>query len=104
MRSLTPLSIAYQVGEPSYELFVAERDGILESLKRRARIMVDALSKLEGVTCNDTEGALYVFPRVTLPDAAVQAAKEVCILYSFHDGAGHSVIQPTHQASRSRPW
>ena len=66
-----------QVGEPSHALFVAERDGILESLKRRASIMVDALSKLEGVTCNNTEGAMYVFPRVTLPPAAIKAAEEV---------------------------
>lgn len=52
-----------QPGEPSYELYKKERNGILESLKRRAKLLVDVLNKLEGVTCNPAEGAMYVFPR-----------------------------------------
>lgn len=55
---------------------MAERDGILDSLKRRALVMVTALNKLEGVTCNEAEGAMYVFPRIRLPPAAVEAAKQ----------------------------
>ncbi|KAL7693348.1 putative pyridoxal phosphate-dependent transferase domain 1 [Plasmopara halstedii] len=48
----------------------------LNSLKRRAMKLVEALNKLEGVTCNETEGAMYTFPNVTLPLNAVEAAKE----------------------------
>lgn len=29
--------------------------------------MVSALNKLEGVKCNDPEGAMYCFPSITLP-------------------------------------
>lgn len=30
---------------------------------------------LEGVTCEETEGALYSFPKIVLPRAAMDAAK-----------------------------
>mmetsp|Transcript_8861 Transcript_8861/g.26592 ORF Transcript_8861/g.26592 Transcript_8861/m.26592 type:complete len:491 (-) Transcript_8861:2795-4267(-) len=62
-------------GDDSYELYVKERDGILGSLKRRAEIMTDALNKLEGVTCVPTQGALYSYPQLRLPQKAVDAAK-----------------------------
>jgi alanine transaminase len=63
-------------GDESYENYIQERDGILESLKRRAIKLADALNKLEGVTCNPAEGAMYVFPQIRLPKGAVQAAEE----------------------------
>jgi alanine transaminase len=65
-----------QPGDESYELYKKERDSTLDSLKRRAVIMVDALNKLDGVTCAPTEGALYVFPQLHLPQKAVEAAKQ----------------------------
>eukprot|EP00461_Guttulinopsis_vulgaris_P002994 UN02995 len=65
-----------QPGEPSYELFVKERDGILESLKRRALKMSEALNAMEGVSSQTIEGALYAFPQITLPKKAIEAAKE----------------------------
>lgn len=64
-------------GEPSYELYVQERDDILGSLKRRAVMLVAQLNKLEGVSCNDAEGALYAFPQVRLPQAAVEEARKI---------------------------
>jgi alanine transaminase len=36
---------------------------VLGSLARRASKLVEGLNKLQGVTCNDAEGALYAFPR-----------------------------------------
>ncbi|KXZ46718.1 hypothetical protein GPECTOR_41g683 [Gonium pectorale] len=66
-----------QVGEASYELYRAEKSAILGSLKRRAELLVGALNRLEGVRCNAAEGALYAFPRIMLPEAAVQAAKKI---------------------------
>ncbi|KAG2447826.1 hypothetical protein HYH02_007282 [Chlamydomonas schloesseri] len=66
-----------QPGEASYELYRKEKSDILGSLKRRAELLVGALNRLEGVSCNAAEGALYAFPRVTLPEAAVAAAKKL---------------------------
>ena len=34
-----------------------------------------AFNSLEGVTCNKIEGAIYLFPRIRLPSAAIKAAK-----------------------------
>jgi len=64
-------------GDESFELFFAERDSILSSLARRAKTLVDALNQLEGVTCNEAEGAMYVFPRIHLPQKAIKAAEAV---------------------------
>lgn len=35
----------------------------------------DALNSLEGVTCNKAEGAMYLFPRIRLPEKAIKAAE-----------------------------
>merc|ERR1719456_2081090 len=61
-------------GDESYETYVAERDGVLTSLKRRANKLEAALNQLEGVTCNPAEGAMYLFPQIRLPKLAVEAA------------------------------
>lgn len=66
--------ILLQEGEESYELFAKERRGLLDSLKRRAKLLVSALNKLEGVTCNEAEGALYAMPQLKLP----AGAEKVC--------------------------
>ncbi|CAL8130840.1 unnamed protein product [Prunus armeniaca] len=64
-----------KVGDESYELYCAEKDGILSSLARRAKTLEDALNNLEGVTCNRAEGAMYLFPRINLPQKAIKAAE-----------------------------
>jgi alanine transaminase len=64
-----------KAGDESYESYSAERDAILSSLARRAKKLEEALNGLEGVTCNRAEGAMYLFPRVRLPDKAIEAAK-----------------------------
>ncbi|KAK2652691.1 hypothetical protein Ddye_012547 [Dipteronia dyeriana] len=64
-----------KVGDESYDCYCAERDGILSSLARRAKTLEDALNSLEGVTCNKAEGAMYLFPRVQLPQKAIKAAE-----------------------------
>ncbi|GAX86501.1 hypothetical protein CEUSTIGMA_g13909.t1 [Chlamydomonas eustigma] len=66
-----------QEGEPSFELYEKEKNAILGSLKRRAELLVSALNKLEGVSCNAAEGALYAFPRITLPQKAIDVAKSL---------------------------
>jgi len=62
-------------GDASHGAWVSERDGILASLRRRAARLAAAFRGMEGVTCAEPEGALYAFPKVTLPDKAVEAAR-----------------------------
>ncbi|GER53624.1 alanine aminotransferase [Striga asiatica] len=66
-----------KVGDESYESYSAEKDAILSSLARRAKSLEEALNGLEGVTCNRAEGAMYLFPRIRLPNKAIEAAKAV---------------------------
>eukprot|EP01035_Chromulina_nebulosa_P020638 gene20638-26756_t len=64
-----------QPGDYSYEQYIREKTGLLESLKRRARLITDAFNSLEGIVCQETEGAMYSFPKICLPPAAIAAAK-----------------------------
>ncbi|CAM9364393.1 unnamed protein product [Choristocarpus tenellus] len=63
-----------KMGEPSYQLHMEEKEQLLQSLIRRARLITDVFNSMEGVTCEETEGALYSFPRIRLPEGAMQAA------------------------------
>jgi alanine transaminase len=54
-------------GEPSYPLYVAERDHIMSELRARAKILADGLNGIPGIHCTRIAGAMYAFPRVTLP-------------------------------------
>ncbi|XP_023545560.1 glutamate--glyoxylate aminotransferase 2-like [Cucurbita pepo subsp. pepo] len=62
-------------GDISYEQYHRESKGILESLRRRARIMTDGFNSCKNVVCNFTEGAMYSFPQIKLPPKAIEAAK-----------------------------
>jgi glutamate--glyoxylate aminotransferase len=63
-------------GDISYEQFMKETKGILESLRKRARIMTDGFNSCKNVICNFTEGAMYSFPQIRLPQKAIEAAKK----------------------------
>jgi alanine transaminase len=64
-------------GEASYESYQAEKDGIFQSLVRRSKMVQDGLNGLEGVSCNPVEGAMYAFPKISLPAKAIEAAAAV---------------------------
>lgn len=63
-------------GEPSYELFEKERQKILGDLKAKAKLVADTFNSIEGISCNKVAGAMYAFPRITLPEKAIDAAKQ----------------------------
>ncbi|KAG2228677.1 hypothetical protein INT48_004820 [Thamnidium elegans] len=63
-------------GDESYPQYRAEMDAIFQSLSRRAIKLAKCFNNLEGVTCNEAEGAMYLFPQITLPPKAIEAAKE----------------------------
>ncbi|XP_047318808.1 glutamate--glyoxylate aminotransferase 2 [Impatiens glandulifera] len=63
-------------GDISYDQFIRESKGILESLRKRAHIMTDGFNSCKNVVCNFTEGAMYSFPQIRLPPKAIEAAKK----------------------------
>lgn len=61
-------------GDVSYELHEAEKKEIFDSLKRKAKIAEDGFNAIEGFSCQKAQGAMYCFPKVTLPEKALEAA------------------------------
>lgn len=62
-------------GDTSYALWKKETDAIHKALAQRTGQMVTALNAVEGVSCVDSPGALYLYPRIYLSNKAVEAAK-----------------------------
>jgi len=63
-------------GEPSYKLFKEETDAIHATLAERSKKMASKFNELEGISCGDAQGALYLFPEITLPKKALEKANE----------------------------
>ncbi|TXT12910.1 hypothetical protein VHUM_01311 [Vanrija humicola] len=63
-------------GSPSYELFKEESRVIHEGMRDRSTFMCKQFNALEGVSCQPAEGAMYLFPQLTLPPRAIEAAKK----------------------------
>jgi len=75
-------------GEPSFETFDAEVKGTLASYAERAKLVADTLNSIPGISCNTVQGAMYAFPQIKFPEAALAAAKEAGqpadVFYAFH--------------------
>ncbi|XP_066434299.1 alanine aminotransferase 2-like isoform X2 [Eleutherodactylus coqui] len=65
-----------QPGDPSYETFLREKQTLLNNLAEKARITEEILNQAPGIHCNPILGALYAFPRVSIPDRAIRLAQD----------------------------
>lgn len=77
-----------EAGDPSYDLYKEEVTRIFESLRRKSVKLSEAFNSFQGVTCNRSEGAMYLFPRITLPENAILEAQSrnmasADVLYCF---------------------
>jgi aspartate/methionine/tyrosine aminotransferase len=85
-------------GEPSYELYTKERANILNELKERSILLTEELNKVPGIHCERPQGAMYIFPNVTLPqkfiDEANKLGKAVDLLWAKYmlEQAGVCVV------------
>lgn len=62
----------------SYSLLpFQERTAVLATLAEKARLTEEIFNTVPGITCNPVQGAMYTFPRITLPQKAIDKAK-VC--------------------------
>ena len=57
-----------QLGDASYQTYVAERDGILGAMKRKAQILGEGIGTIPGMHLDMPEGAMYAFVRFELPE------------------------------------
>jgi len=62
-------------GDESYELFMKERNAVLGTLKSKSVKVHDLYSRMPGMKVNPIMGAMYCFPRIELPQKAIDAAK-----------------------------
>ncbi|KAK8854549.1 hypothetical protein IAR55_003288 [Kwoniella newhampshirensis] len=62
--------------DESYPLWLKETSLIQENLKSRSYLMAEHFNKMEGVSCNPAEGAMYLFPRIDMPQKAIEEAKK----------------------------
>ena len=46
--------------------------------KKKAKMTTEVLNSVGNVKCNEVAGAMYAFPRITLPKKAIEAAKVSC--------------------------
>lgn len=85
-------------GQPSYELWEKETREIHVTLQHRSETIAKRLRDLPGMSIEPAMGALYVFPRVTLPkkavDAAERAGKRADVFYCLEmlDRSGVCVV------------
>jgi alanine transaminase len=63
-------------GGESFAQFQKEEQAIFEGLKSRAKTLVEGLNKIDGIECEPSEGAMYAFPRLSLPAKALEKAEE----------------------------
>ncbi|KAK6107059.1 Alanine aminotransferase 2 [Brugia pahangi] len=66
-----------QPGEPSYDQWLEEKTAILDSLKDRARAVYEAYNSIDGIECNPVQGSMYAFPRIEMPQKAIDKAKSL---------------------------
>ncbi|CCK72974.1 uncharacterized protein KNAG_0M01210 [Huiozyma naganishii CBS 8797] len=64
-------------GDDSYELDVRERKEIHNNMKTRGYLLYDTFQKLEGIECQEPQGAMYLFPKLLLSKKAIEEAKSL---------------------------
>uniref|UniRef100_A0A8D3DGS0 alanine transaminase n=1 Tax=Scophthalmus maximus TaxID=52904 RepID=A0A8D3DGS0_SCOMX len=70
-----------QPGEPSYESFIKERTATLSALAEKAKLTEQVLNTVQGLSCNPVQGAMYSFPRITIPEKAIKEAMQPDMFY-----------------------
>jgi len=56
-----------QKGDESFELYEKEKNEILNDLKAKAEILGEGLNKINGMSCEIPQGAMYAFVKFELP-------------------------------------
>jgi len=99
-----------KAGDESYELWKKETDRIHKALASRTTTMAKRLNGLPGVSCVDSPGALYLFPKIELSkeaqEAARKAGKEPDGFYALQllDETGICVVPGSGFGQREGEW
>ncbi|XP_038616546.1 alanine aminotransferase 1 isoform X4 [Tachyglossus aculeatus] len=66
-----------QPGDPSYQQFQGEKQAVLKALAEKAQLTERIFNQAPGIRCNPVQGAMYSFPRISLPARALERAQEL---------------------------
>lgn len=66
-------------GDASYDLYLEEKNFILNDLKEKAQIIGSELNNIDGLSVNIPEGAMYAFVKIELPAAHINRNAESAI-------------------------
>jgi aspartate/methionine/tyrosine aminotransferase len=80
-------------GDASYESYTGEIKNIYDSLRRRSKKLEDTFNRMEGVSCQPAQGAMYLFPEITLSNKAMEEAKKVNIAPDAY--YSHAMLEAT---------
>ena len=61
-------------GEPSYDLFREETEGIFNGMKERAKLLTEGLNSIPGISTRQIQGAMYSFAKVEISARALTHA------------------------------
>lgn len=53
---------------------IQERTATLSALAEKATLTEQVLNTVPGISCNPVQGAMYSFPRITIPEKAIKEA------------------------------
>merc|ERR1712039_786793 len=59
---------------PSRSLFGKESEETRSSMKRKAKMVTDRLNRMDGMSCQPIEGAMYAFPKVIIKGYVMKKA------------------------------
>lgn len=64
-----------QPGDESYDVYEQELKRTNDGLAERSCRLYEAFQRMEGVECQEPQGAMYLFPTINLPQKALEQAK-----------------------------
>ncbi|KAJ3595652.1 hypothetical protein NHX12_004955 [Muraenolepis orangiensis] len=56
---------------------LVERTATLSALAEKAKLTAEILNTVPGISCNPVQGAMYSFPNISIPKAAIEEAAEM---------------------------
>lgn len=62
-------------GDASYDQWLVETTTTQDNLTQRSTYMCERFNKLPGMSCQPAEGAMYLFPKIDIPQKAIDEAK-----------------------------
>jgi aspartate/methionine/tyrosine aminotransferase len=67
------------MGDASYNQYIAEKTAILDDLRDKSIILGNELNKIDGISVNIPEGAMYAFVKFNLPQSMINRSVDTIL-------------------------